>query len=311
MVDKPLLFSTKKYEYMAGDMRGDLAYNGILERKEFPDGEHYHRISTDVERNHVILLGGTVSDADTLEIYDLACGMVKYGARRLDLVIPYFGYSTMERAVKFGEIVTAKTRARLFSAIPTAPEGNRVFLLDIHSEGIPHYFEGNIRPVHVYAKEATKQLISEFGGKDYILASTDAGRAKWVESLANELNVPASFIFKKREGNDIKVSKISLSSSEVAGKTVVIYDDMLRTGGSMLAAVRTYRAAGAAKIYVVVTHGVMGSGFDYIKNMIDGAGCTDSHPAIGWGRSSCDMPGFVFHKHKIGAMLMKKVLDTP
>jgi ribose-phosphate pyrophosphokinase len=52
----------------------------------------------------VVLIGGTPSDADTLELFDLACSIVKYGARSLALLIPYFGYSTMERAVKAGEV---------------------------------------------------------------------------------------------------------------------------------------------------------------------------------------------------------------
>lgn len=307
---KYILFSTEQYAYMKSrilDADPDVG-DGDIERKKFPDGERYQRIATDVNGLDVCIVGGTVSDTDTLELYDMACAIVKYGARRLSILIPYFGYSTMERSVKPGEVVTAKTRARLLSAIPFCPEGNRVFLLDIHSEGIPFYFEGNVRPIHIYAKEATKKLITDFGGKDYLLACTDAGRAKWVESLANELGVHASFIFKKRL-NDAQttVSKFSVSSAEVKDKPVVIYDDMLRTGGSMSSAIQTYRAAGASKIYVVVTHGVMDSGFDRIKNQVDGIGVTDSHPTIGWNKSSSD----AFKIHNIGNLMMKKVRDTP
>jgi len=116
---------------------------GEVDVREFPDGERYQRIVTNVSDKDVVLVGGTISDKATLEIYDLACALVKYGARSLDLIIPYFGYSTMERAVKLGEVVTAKTRARLLSSIPSASQGNRALLLDLHSDGIPHYFEGN------------------------------------------------------------------------------------------------------------------------------------------------------------------------
>ena len=116
---------------------------------------------------------------------------MKYGARRLDLVIPYYGYATMKRAVKRGEVVTAKTRARLFSAIPAAAIGNRVWLLDLHAEGIPHYFEGHMVACHVYAKDALLPVMRKLGGNDMVLASTDAGRAKRVQSLANELGCEA------------------------------------------------------------------------------------------------------------------------
>ena len=68
----------------------------------------------------MVVLGGTITDADTLTLYDLACAIVGQGARTMTLIIPFFGYQTMERRVKRGEVVVAKTRARLFSAIPPA-----------------------------------------------------------------------------------------------------------------------------------------------------------------------------------------------
>lgn len=307
---KYIVFATQQYEYMKSRILSadPDAGDGSIERKSFPDGERYQRIATDVAGLDIMIVGGTITDSDTLEIYDMACAIAKYGAKRLSIVIPYYGYSTMERSTKPGEVVTAKTRARLLSSIPSCPEGNRVFLLDIHSEGIPHYFEGNIRPIHVYAKDATKKLITDFGGKDYLLACTDAGRAKWVESLANDLGVPASFIFKQRLGDsEVKVSKVSATAAEVKDKPVVIYDDMLRTGSSMMAAILAYRYAGASKVYVVVTHGVMDKGFDKIKNSVDGIGVTDSHPTIGWGRSSTD----TFKIHSIAGLLAEKVRNTP
>src|SRR5690606_30644397 len=121
----------------------------------------------------VVLIGGTISDYDTLEIFDLACALVKYGTKNLTIIIPYYGYSTMERAVKSGEVVKAKTRARLFSIIPDASVSNKIVLIDLHSEGIPHYFEGTLRPVHLYAKEVILEAVGELGKEsDFVLACT-------------------------------------------------------------------------------------------------------------------------------------------
>src|SRR5258706_11413962 len=106
----------------------------------------------------------------------------------------------MGRAVKQGGAVTAKTRARLFSSIPAAKLGNQILLLDLHSEGIPYYFERSMHPVHVYGKPLIEGIARELGGDAFILGSTDAGRAKWVESLANGLGVPAAFAYKRRLG---------------------------------------------------------------------------------------------------------------
>src|SRR6185312_10534308 len=100
------------------------------------------------------------------------------GACSLTLVVPYFGYATMERATKPGEVVTAKSRARILSSLPPARFGNRIVLMDLHTEGIPYYFEGALRTFHVYAKPRIETAARELGGDEFVLACTDAGRAK-------------------------------------------------------------------------------------------------------------------------------------
>ncbi len=250
-----IIFSTQKYQYLQDKVRemGDLIEGRVLV-KTFPDGERYQRILTDVDGKAVVLIGGTVSDADTLELYDLACAIEQYGAHSLIIVIPYFGYSTMERAVQSGEVVTAKTRARLLSSIPQAGRGNHIILFDLHTEGIPFYFEGNIRPVHLYCKEIVLEAARDLGGESFILACTDAGRAKWVESLANDLGVDAAFVFKRRiSGESTAITGIN---ADVAGRKVIIYDDMIRTGGSLIKAAQAYKDAGATEIYAITTHGI-------------------------------------------------------
>lgn len=274
-----LIFATTNYKYMLDSI---LAYqsknlplspvggfdpkhlrDGSIERKEFPDGETYHRIADSPAGRNIILVGGTHTDSETLELFDIACHCAKAGAKSLTLIIPYFGYSTMERAVEAGEIVKAKTRARLISAIP-ATTRTRVVFMDLHSEGTPHYLEGSIQPVHLYAKKVIIQMCKKisFDGegdykdnKDFVLASTDAGRAKWVESLANEIGVECAVITKRRlSGTNTSIVGIN---ADVKGKKVVIYDDMIRTGGSLISAGKAYLDAGASKVYAVATHGVL------------------------------------------------------
>jgi ribose-phosphate pyrophosphokinase len=251
----PLLISTAAYDYLAVDMARRAGWElGAVERKGFPDGERYRRIATECADRDVVLVGGTIDDANTLELYDLACGLVTSGCYRLTLVIPYFGYSTMERGVRPGEVVTAKNRARLLSSIPIASRGTQVFLLDLHVSTIAYYFEGGIRPVHVYGKPMVMAAARRLGDDDFVLACTDAGRAKWVESLANDLGVDAAFVYKRRlSGTKTEVSGVS---AQVAGKRVLIYDDMIRTGSSLIGAARAYLDAGATSIDAIATHGL-------------------------------------------------------
>ena len=272
-----MLFHTQAYSSLAAALNLE---PGIVETKVFPDGERYLRLRSSPAGQDVALLGGTVSDADTLELYDLACGIVEAGARSLSLVIPYFGYATMERAALRREIVTAKTRARLLSSIPVPGSGARVLLLDLHTEGIPFYFEGALRPVHLSAKplvlDAIRRLTS--GSPAFAIACTDAGRAKWVESMANDLGVPAAFVFKRRTAAGTEVTAVS---AQVQGRHVVIYDDLIRTGGSLVNAARAYRAAGATRISAVATHGVFpGEALSRLQQsgLFDRVVVTDSHP---------------------------------
>lgn len=285
---RPLIFSTASYDYLREAIeQATIACDSTfrferarIERKPFPDGERYRRLVSEVNNRDVIVIGGTISDEATLELFDLCCALAKYGAETLRIVIPYFGYQTMERAVRDGEIVTAKTRARLLSAIPLASHGNTVFFLDLHSEGIPHYLEGGITSRHIYAKpviiEAANKLAA---GRPFVLASTDAGRAKWVESLARDIGVPPAFAYKARiDGSTVESRGVS---GPVEGKLVILYDDMIRTGRSLIQAGQAYKAAGAAEIAVAATHGLFSDGgLERLKQcgLFTSVVTTDSHP---------------------------------
>jgi ribose-phosphate pyrophosphokinase len=278
-MSSPILFSTQRYNYLRDKILEISAMEkGEVEFKKFPDGETYQRILSNVDSREAIIIGGTISDEDTLELFDLACAIESYGAISLTLVIPFFGYSTMERAVADGEVVKAKTRAILFSSIPETSLGNKVMLMDLHSEGLPHYFEGALRAMHVYCKPIVLEAARELGGNDFVLASTDAGRAKWVESLANDLGVNAAFVLKRRSNGDVHITSIS---ADVGNKTVVIYDDMIRTGGSLIEAALAYKRAGAKEIFVIATHGLfVNDALQRIKDSgtISRVICTDTHP---------------------------------
>jgi ribose-phosphate pyrophosphokinase len=307
---EPLVFSTLAYEYLGRAIAAGAGWEvGAVVRETFPDGERYHRVETDPADRDVVLVGGTVDDAATLELYDLACGLVTGGAYRLRLVMPFYGYSTMERAVKVGEIAKAKTRARLLSSIPQASRGTQVFLLDLHVDAIAHYFEGGIRTVHVYGKPLVTAAARRLGGADFVLACTDAGRAKWVESLANDLGVDAAFVFKRRTSGD--ATEVTGVSARVAGKRVVIYDDMIRTGGSLLDAAAAYRAAGAVAIDAVATHGLFpGGSLDKLeaRGLLGSIAVTDSHPravALAAGR-----PGGFLRVDSTAGLLLEHLISN-
>jgi ribose-phosphate pyrophosphokinase len=278
--DRPLLFATRAYTGLAADIAtcADIE-SGALERKVFPDAERYQRIAQSVSGRDCVLVGGTDCDSGTLDLYDLACGLVAGDARSLSLVIPYFGYGTMDRPVQAGEVVTAKNRAILLSSIPRAAAGNRAFLFDAHAEGLPYYFEEPMRAFHLYGEQVLLPAIAALGGSDFVLGSVDGGRAKWVSHFADRLGVETAIVLKRRI--DGARTEVVASAAPVAGRHVVVYDDMIRTGDSAIGAVRAYTAAGASAVDLVATHGVFaGEALTLLRDcgLIGHITVTDSHP---------------------------------
>ena len=275
-----LLYSNAPYQYLADELLNYHDFEqGLIERKNFPDGELYHRILDNVTDREAILIAGTPTDADVIELYDLATALVMEGCKRLQIVIPYFGYSTMERAVKPGEIVKAKNRANILSALPHGNKPIEFILLDLHSEGIPYYFQPPVAPHHLYCKQVIMDAAFALGGDNFVLASTDSGRAKWIESLARDMNIEAAFVYKRRiSGEETQITGVN---ADVLGKVVVIYDDMIRTGGSLLKAAKAYKEHGATAIFAVCTHALFpDNSLDVLKSsgLIQKIIATNTHP---------------------------------
>ena len=247
--------------------------------ERFPDGE-YHWIVEDAHRirgKPAVYICGTINEKAIFELYNIASTLVREQCCSLHLVLPYFGYSTMERANQRGEATTAKNIACLLSSIPKSPHGNFIYLLDLHSAGIQYYFERSVHPIYLTSNSIVKQMIKDCGG-NIVLASADMGCAKWIEKLGNELDLSTAYIMKKRiDGIHTEVQALN---ADVKNRDVVIFDDMIRSGSSIIKAAIAYRDAGAKEIHVVAVHGV------FAKNAIDDIfrtgvvkdiRCTNSH----------------------------------
>ena len=233
-----------------------------IERRHFPDGESYLRYEIDdpfvLLGKDVIVVGSTDTCASLDELYRLGFAATQNGARSLVLAIPYFGYSTMERAVRPGEQVAAKSIARQLSSLPQAARGTWVLMVDLHTPGLVHYFEGPSIPLEVFAMPLLIETIRRLDLPRLTLASTDMGRAKQVERYANQLHAPVALIHKRRlSGSKTQIGGVL---GEVTGRDVVIYDDMIRTGGSLVQAAEAYRDAGATSVTAVTTHLVLPPG---------------------------------------------------
>jgi len=226
-----------------------------IERKHFGDGERYMRVGvdhwTDLMGKDVIFVGSTGTDEELMEMYQVGCALAGYGTKRRLFIIPFMGYSTMERAVLPGEVVTAKCNLRLLSNIPTVGPNTFLFL-DLHVSGLLHYFENSSIRAELYAEEVLISNFKELGIQgDFVFASADMGRPKWVQTFADHFGVEMAFIRKTRSKDVTKVQQVI---GDVAGKAVVIYDDMTRSSGTLIKAAHAYLERGATSVFAVLSH---------------------------------------------------------
>ncbi len=252
-----LVMSSKDSVYFASLIARGLWVSHLtdIERREFGDHEQYYRIGitnrNDLLGNDVVYVASTHSDADFLELQRVGSALAGYGTRRRIFVIPFFGYSTMERAVHPGEVVTAKTNARILSAIPNTVMGNTFLMLDLHAAGIVHYFEGDCLRYELYAEKVLQEAVANLGLENFMFASADMGRPLWVQSFANHFGTDVAFISKSR---DFDKTKILAVIGGVAGRNVIIYDDMTRSAGTLIQAAKAYLERGATSVTAVLSH---------------------------------------------------------
>ncbi len=221
-------------------------------RKHFADGETYHAFPADVAGKDLIIIASTHTDRSHQELLDLIQGGRYWNAATINVAIPYLGYSTMERAKPNScEIPKGVTRTRqIFRAMP-----NFVAFVDLHSEAVLHAHAGEIRTEHVWTDELVMNKIKASGLSDYVLVSPDYGFSKRIARLASLLECPHTAADKDRYDTDKTI--VGQISSVVKGKTAIVCDDMIRTGGSIIQTAKRCLEAGAVEVAVMATHLVM------------------------------------------------------
>jgi ribose-phosphate pyrophosphokinase len=221
-------------------------------RKQFSDGEIYHAFPRDVSGVDMVIISATHTDSALQELLDLIAGGLYWNVRSVNVVIPYLGYSTMERAKpESGEIPKGVTRTRqIFRSRP-----KYVAFVDLHSEAVLHAHSGEIKTRHIWTEELAAKKIRDMDLGDYVLVSPDYGFSKRVARVAGILSCPHTAANKDRY--DVDKTIIGQLSSAVKGKTAIICDDMIRTGGSMLQTADRCYEAGATDVLCMATHLVL------------------------------------------------------
>ena len=246
-------------------------------RKQFADGERYHAFPTRIAEKDLVIIGATHDDSSHQEVLDLIQGGRYWNASSINVVIPYLGYSTMERAKPDSrEIPKGITRTRqIFRARP-----NFVAFIDLHSEAVLHAHAGEIRTKHIWTDRLVVEKVRSLGLGDFVLVSPDYGFSKRVARLASLLDCPHTAADKDRYDTDKTI--VSQISSVVKGRSAIVCDDMIRTGGSILQTADRCFEAGAREVYVLATHLVLAGDAKsrFEQGRITGVIGSDSYPGV-------------------------------
>jgi ribose-phosphate pyrophosphokinase len=241
---------------------------GIPFVKRFPDGELYLRVGGRLEEEDVVLVQSTRTDQDLLELSLLEDAIREAGARRLFVVIPYFGYARQDRPFFPGEPVSARVLAHLAENLADA-----VVTVDIHS---PHTLSAFQKPVfEASGVPAIARLLRERSVD--LLVSPDKGGVERVKRMAQLLNLPWFSLDKKRIDSERVELSLPAEKPEIEGRNVVILDDVISTGGTIVEAARLLARQRAGSIAAACVHGLfLRDAFERIKAVSNALYSTDT-----------------------------------
>lgn len=236
---------------MAQALADALGWRGArIDRHRFPDGETRLRLPPRLPA-HVVLLRGLQRPNDRLvELLLAAAGARELGAVHLTLVSPYLGYMRQDMAFMPGEVVSQRHLGQLlaaaFDAVVTVdPHLHRVATLD---EVVPGRRGVALTAAPLLGDWITARL------PDALLLGPDEEALQWVRVAAQDRGLDHAVCRKQRRGD--REVEVALPEVPLAGRAVVLFDDVASTGRTLMAAAQGVRAAGAASVDVAVTHGL-------------------------------------------------------
>ncbi|VTT97827.1 ribose-phosphate pyrophosphokinase : Ribose-phosphate pyrophosphokinase OS=Planctomyces brasiliensis (strain ATCC 49424 / DSM 5305 / JCM 21570 / NBRC 103401 / IFAM 1448) GN=prs PE=3 SV=1: Pribosyltran_N: Pribosyl_synth [Gemmataceae bacterium] len=249
-------------ERIAVDLGGAL---GRIDIRDFPDGETSVRIDEDVRGRDVFIVQPVCTPVNQhlMELLILIDAFKRASPARITAVLPYYGYARQDRKDKGRVPISAKLVANLI----TKAGADRVLALDLHAAQIQGFFD--IPVDHLYAvKELAKHMRSlNIPPDELVVLSPDEGSIK--KALDFQKNVGGDIaIINKQRTSATEVKQGHLIGAPLDGKTVVVYDDLISTAGTIVGAVRVAHAHGAKNIYIGATHGVLcGKAIDKLKEV--------------------------------------------
>jgi ribose-phosphate pyrophosphokinase len=250
--------------------------------KTFADGEVYCRYEDSIRGADLFVVqsicgsereGLTVNDA-LVELMLMVHAAKHASAHRIIAVTPWYGYSRQDKKSAPREPISARLVAEALEVAGI----DRLVTMDLHAGQTQGFFSKTVD--HMTAMPILTQFVSDrlSEEEDLVIIAPDAGRVKLVRNFARKVGAPYALLEKERPAQG--VAEIGKVIGDVQGKCAVIVDDIIGTGGTLVAAAQTVLDEGAEKVYAVATHGLFsGNAFETLSaSPLAGIVVTDTVP---------------------------------
>ncbi len=217
----------------------------------FPDGETFVKIDENIRGQDIYIVQSTCTPTNhhIMELLIMIDAARRASAQRITAVLPFYGYARQDRKDQPRVPITAKLVANLL----VAAGANRILTMDLHSQQIQGFFD--IPVDHLFASPVFFKHFESFSSANLVVVSPDVGGMKMAAAYANLLGSGLGMVWKKRT-SATTVEPVNIVG-EVAGKDVLIVDDITETAGTLVNAAKIMRAHGALSVRAVVSHALL------------------------------------------------------
>ncbi len=261
-----MVFSGRANPQLAEEVAYQLGTNLVpTSAYEFANSEIYVRYEESVRGSDAFVIQSHTAPVNEwiMEHLLMVDALKRASAKRITVVMPYYGYSRQDKKHRGREPISARLMADLFKTAGA----DRLMSVDLHADQIQGYFDGPVD--HLVALPIlSKYVRKKYGSQQLAVVSPDAGRIKVAEQWSKRLGgAPLAFIHKTRDITRPNESVANRVVGEVRGRTCILVDDMIDTAGTITKAADALMADGAADVIIAATHAILsGPAVDRLKS---------------------------------------------
>ena len=260
-----LLFTGRAYPELAQEVASELGVAPVpTSAYDFANGEIFVRFEESVRGSDAFVLQSHTAPINTwvMEQLLMVDALKRASAKRITVVMPFYPYARQDKKHRGREPISARLIADLFKTAGA----HRLMTVDLHTAQIQGFFDGPVD--HLFAMPLLAEHVERtWGERDLVVVSPDAGRVRVAERWTDRLGCGLAIIHKRRDPNVPNEVKVGEVVGEVRGKTCILVDDMIDTGGTITKAADLLFDNGATDVVVTATHGVLsGPAIDRLKN---------------------------------------------